>query len=219
MPITSKTELCNLALAELGARRITSYESDTTVEANACRLQLDHVIATLLERHQWDFATKSTNLSALPNVPSAKWTNAWQFPTDFVRLIEVSSGSHLNSVQNFAIEGRTLMTLGGGDTLPISYVSSAVPINYWPALFVDAVIYKLAARIAGDVTQNPALADAAIQKLEQLALPAAVTSDARQTLSGENFGPQHIAAQSPLVAARFRCHGLAPYYPEPAEPS
>ena len=44
MPLSSKTDICNLALAELGARRITSYDADTTVEANACRLHLDHVI-------------------------------------------------------------------------------------------------------------------------------------------------------------------------------
>lgn len=211
--MNSKTDLCNLALAELGARRITSYESETTVEAKACRLHLDHIIDTLLERHQWNHATKSIALSKLATVPNPEWTAAYQIPGDFIRLIRISTGSSFNSLQNFSLEGRNILTTGTASTLPILYVSNNVPVPQWPPLFVDSVVYKLAAKIAGDVTQNPALADSALNKLESLALPVAQTADARQTLSGENFGPTHIAAQSPLVAARFRTGGLAPYLP------
>lgn len=211
--MNSKTDLCNLALAELGARRITSYESETTVEAKACRLHLDHIIDTLLERHQWNHATKSIALSKLATVPNPEWAAAYQIPADFVRLIRISTGSSLNSLQNFAIEGRHILTATTDSTLPILYVANNTPVPHWPPLFVDAVVYKLAAKIAGDVTQNPTLADSALNKLESLALPVAQTSDARQTLSGENFGPAHIAAQSPLVAARYRTGGRAPYIP------
>jgi hypothetical protein len=216
MPLTSKTDICNLALAELGARRITSYESDTTVEAKACRLHLDHVIDTLLERHQWNHATKHDTLSKLSTVPNPEWTEAYQLPSDFIRLIRVSVGSSLNSLQNFALEGRNILTIGEGDTLPIVYVSNDIPVAQWSPLFIDAVVYKLAAKIAGDVTQNPSLADGALNKLESLALPVAQTADARQTLSGENFGPAHMAAQSPLVRARYNTGGIASYAPTPA---
>lgn len=203
MSINSKTDLCNLALAELGARRITSYDSDATVEAKACRLHLDHVTDTLLERHQWDFATSHAQLSALATLPNPEWDAAYQLPSDFIRFIRVSSGYAETPVQDFAIHGRNILVKGTAATLPIVYISNASPIIYWPPLFIDAVIYKLAARIAGDVTQNPSLADSAIQKLESLALPHAQTSDSRQSLSGENFGPHHIAAQSPLVQTRL----------------
>jgi len=215
MPLTSKTDICNLALAELGARRISSYESDTTVEAKACRLHLDHVIDTLLERHQWNHATKAANLSKLLTVPNAEWTEAYQLPGDFIRLIRVSVGTALNSLQNFALEGRNILTIGSGDTLPILYVSNDIPVAQWSPLFIDAVVYKLAAKIAGDVTQNPSLADSALNKLESLALPVAQTADARQTLSGENFTPAHMASQSSLVAARFNTGGIASYAPTP----
>lgn len=216
MPLTSKTDLCNLALAELGARRITSYESDTSVEAKACRLHLDHVIDTLLERHQWNHATKSVSLSKLLTVPNPEWSEAYQLPGDFIRLIRVSIGNSLNSLQNFALEGRNILTLGEGDTLPIVYVSNDIPVAQWSPLFIDAVVYKLAAKIAGDVTQNPALATDALNKLESLALPVAQTADSRQTLSGENFGPAHMASQSALVNARFNTGGVNKYAPTPA---
>ena len=208
--INSKTDLSNLALAELGARRITSYESDTTVEAKACRLHLDHVINTLLERHQWDFATTHAQLSALANVPNPEWGSAYQLPIDCVRFIRVSSGYHITPVQDFAIQGRTIHANGTAATLPIVYVSNAKPVPHWPSLFIDAVAYKLAARIAGDVTQNPALASDALQKLESLALPHAQTSDARQGLSGENYGPLNMSSTSPLVIARLS--GSRPFW-------
>jgi hypothetical protein len=216
MPLTSKTALCNLALAELGARRITSYESTTTVEANACRLHLDHIIDTLLERHQWDFATKRASLSPVIDVPAdGEWSNVWQLPGDFVRLIRISSGNPRSPGISFAKEGDHLLTTGGDDTLPIVYVCNTMPITRWSPLFIDAVVYKLAARIAGDVTQNPALADAALSKLESLAMPQAVTADARQSLSGENYDPRHASAQSFLVASRFARSGVPQQLPLP----
>ncbi len=213
MPLTSKTDICNLALAELGARRITSYDADTTVEANACRLHLDHVVDTLLERHQWSFATARRTLPALAATPTSEWTKYWQLPGDCVRLIRISTGDTENPVRDFAIEGRRILTRGGGDSLLIVYVTNARTVPEWIPLFSDAVVYKLAARIAGDVTQNPALADGCLQKLESLALPAAQTADARESLSGENFGARHLASMSGLVAARYRSDGRPPYTP------
>lgn len=213
MPLTSKTDVCNLALAELGARRISSYDSDTTVEAHACRLHLDHVVDTLLERHQWNFATTRATLAKLAAPGDAEWAETWQLPTDCVRLIRITTGDTQNPLRDYAIEGRHLLTRGAGSGLRIVYVSNARPVGQWIPLFTDAVVHKLAARICGDVTQNPALADGCLQKLESLALPAAQTADARETLSGENFGPRHLASMSALVGARFRADGRPPYVP------
>lgn len=213
MAITSKTDVCNLALAELGARRISSYDADTTVEANACRLHLDHVVDTLLERHQWNFATARATLAKLAVPGDSEWGETWQLPTDCVRLIRITTGDTQNPLRDFAVEGRRLLTRGVGEALRIVYVSNSRPVAQWIPLFTDAVIYKLAARISGDVTQNPHLGEACLQKLEALALPAAQTADARETLSGENFGPRHLASMSALVAARFRADGRPPYVP------
>ncbi len=214
--LSSKTDICNLALAKLGARRISSYEADSTVEAKACRLQLDHVIGTLLERHQWNFATVRASLPRLASAPEdGEWTEVWQLPGDCVRLIRISSGDVVNPLRSYAMEGRRLLTRGGGDAalLPVVYITDARPVTEWSPLFTDAVVYRLAAEIAGDVTQNPTLADTCLRKLESLALPAAQTADARQALSGENFGAREMAGISGLVAARFRADGRPPHTP------
>lgn len=214
MAITSTTQLANLALSELGARRIASLDSDTSTEAESCNLHFEHCRDSLLRRHQWSFATERVALSELSDVPIKEWAAAWQLPTDCVRLIRVVSAANDAAIptNSFTIEGRKLLTTDD-DAKTIVYISNAVPIGEWDALFVEAMTYALAARIANDVTQNPGAAQAATQKLEALALPTAQTADAREVLSGENYGPRHAAARSQLVQARYRNDGRAAYSP------
>ncbi len=213
--ITTITQVCNLALSRLGARRLASYESDATVEANACRQQFDLVRDTLLRRHQWDFATDSKALSKLAETPLSEYAAAWQLPGDFVRLIRLSSGDPVNPIMNFTRRGRKLLTAEDFDALELIYVSNGVPIADWDSLFIDAMTCKLAAEIAADVAHNPTLATEAMQRLESLALPAAQTADARECNSGENFGTAAMVSQSQLVRARFG--RTAQNYPMPLE--
>lgn len=214
MAITSTTQLANLALSEIGARRIDNLDSDTTTEAKSCNLHFNHCRDSLLRRHQWSFATTRAALSQLTADPIKEWSAAWQLPTDCVRLIRVVSSANDAAIPTnlFTIEGRKLLTVDD-DAKTIVYISNAVPIGEWDALFVEAMTYALAARIANDVTQNPAAAQAATQKLEALALPTAQTADAREVLSGENFGPRHLIGRSGLVQARYRANGRTPYSP------
>ena len=141
-----------------------------------------------------------------------EWDAAWTLPTDMVRLIRIISGDVCNPVRSFAIEGRHLLT-GLLTEVSIAYVSNAVAVSDWDSLFVDAVTYKLAAAICQDVAQNPTLQASCLQKLESLALPAAQTADAREVLSGENFGPRELASQSGLVRSRFLSYARPPYVP------
>lgn len=219
MSITTKTDIANLALSELGARRITDYAALTTTESRATALHLDQVANALLRSHQWNFATARATLAAAMAgtppaavTPPAEWGAVWALPADLVRLIRVSSGDADQPVRDFAMEGRRLLTVDA--TAPeIVYVTNGAAVSEWDALFVEAMKFALAAAIAPDVTQNPALQAACLQKLESLALPKAQTADAREVASGENFGPRQLAARSGLVAARFASTGRPPYIP------
>lgn len=208
---TTKTDIANMALAEIGARRISDYTSDATVESRACHLHLDHVVDTLLRRHQWNFATARVALTAAA-APACEWEAAWTLPSDLVRLIRVVSGDVDNPIRQFAIEGRLLLTYACA-ALHLVYVSNAAAVASWDSLFVDAVVYKLASVIASDVAKSPTAQQACIQKLESLALPAAQTADAREVLSGENFGPRQLASMSALVRSRFAYGARPPFVP------
>lgn len=211
MPV-SATEVCNMALAQLAARRINSLETDESEEAKACRLWYAHTIETLLQRHQWSFATARKTLSRDSSDPVTEWATSWTLPSDCVRLIRIVGWDTNNPIRDFAIESRQLL-VNGADAVNIVYVSNAKPVPYWPALFVDAVAYKLASNICAAINKSIELGNAMLERLEKLALPAAQTADARESLSGENFGPRALASMSALVNARFRADGRPPYTP------
>lgn len=213
MPV-SPTEICNMALARIAAERINSIDSDESTEAKACRQWYHHSVDTLLERFQWNFATVRKALSRNAVNPATEWESSWRLPGDLVRLIRVVGGDPVLPVRDFAIEGRDLL-LNGAQTVNIVYVTNAKPVYEWPALFVDAVVYQLASNITADINKSVGLADSMLQKLGQLALPAARTADAQQVLSSENWGPRQMAARSPLVAARFRGNSGIPLIPPP----
>jgi hypothetical protein len=136
MSTTTTTQICNLALSRLGARRISSYEADTTTEATSCRLHFEPVRDGLLRRHQWDFAKAISMLSKLPEPVSVRYEAAWQLPGDCVRVIRLQAGRR--EVTDFTRHGRLLLA-ADFEALELEYISSAVPIVEWDSLFVDAL--------------------------------------------------------------------------------
>lgn len=212
--IDTVTEVCNAALGEIGAKLIPSYELGTSLEARTCQRSYDLTLHSLLRRHQWAFATVREKLLLDPIQPDSEWAARYLLPTGMVRLIKIVSGQ-FTALTDFSIEGNYILTQTAFPELPIVYVSSAVPVSLWDPLFLTAVKYQLAANLAPTLAKSQTLAQSCTAKLEQLALPAAQTADARESLSGENFGPMHMLANSVLVNSRFAAGGGVSYRPDP----
>lgn len=204
--ITTETDVANIALAEIGGRQLTDLETDTSEEAKTCRQWFALIRDGLLSAYQWNFATTRADLTAATD-PDTEWTSAWTLPDDHVRLIRIVGLNVDNPLREFALEGNTLLVNGldsATDTLSIVYVSNAVAVTDWDALFIEALVYKLAAKIAPRIAQNDSLATNLLTKFQQLALPAATNKDAREVASGEGMSPQRLISQSPLCQARYR---------------
>ena len=199
---TSTTQIANLALSRVGAMQIASLDTSTSEEARQCRLHFDQKRDQLLRQHQWSFATDRATLSALDAAPITEWAAAWQLPSDLVRLIRISGANRLQPIEDYAIEGRLLLTNEEGP-VNIVYVTSAAPVTEWDSLYVDALVCLLAAELAGSIAQSPPMKAELLQEFARLSLPAAVTADARESLSGENHGFRQISARSALLGARF----------------
>jgi hypothetical protein len=69
----TRTDLANIALSHLGARRLTDLDTDTSVEARSALLHFDLTFRSLLRRHQWNFGTKRLKLedTTIPAVPAS----------------------------------------------------------------------------------------------------------------------------------------------------
>ena len=198
----TETEICNLALSEIGAKLVSNYEEDSTEEARACRLHFRQTRDALLRRHQWNFAQVRADLSELTDAPVSDWDSAWQIPADCVRVISLPSDSPYKPHQEFAVEGRSIL-VRGLDEVTLLYISSAVPVTSWDPLFVDALALSLAVKLAKSLAHDVAMAQAAAASLAQLALPAAFTADARETQSNENHGPAWRRAKSSVIGSRY----------------
>lgn len=85
--MTSAVDVCNNALANIGARASISSLTEDSPEARACNLQYLTVLGTLLRSAPWNFARKTITLSllkALPGTPentTTPTTTTWQ--TDY----------------------------------------------------------------------------------------------------------------------------------------
>lgn len=80
--MTSKTDVCNNALAAIGTRSSISDINENSAEAAACRLQYDSTLRQLLRAAHWSFAGRAANLAllkAMPGTPenTAAWDGVW----------------------------------------------------------------------------------------------------------------------------------------------
>lgn len=82
----SKTQVCNMALAHVGvAATISDVDTETSTEAENCRLFYDHCRDVLLQAKPWGFATEQVTLSKLTGTPPSGWAYWYMYPNFCVR--------------------------------------------------------------------------------------------------------------------------------------
>jgi hypothetical protein len=181
------TEIANLALSHIGARRLTELDTDTTVEAQTCRLHYTRVRDALLRRMPWNFATKRVAV-VYSAAPISDWVSSWTLPADCVRVLRVSLDDTIANERDFTVEGRKLLTNHASNaTVEIVYISNTAATTDYDALFFDSFSYLLAAAIALDITDNAGLADSCLAKYKALGLEDAIMADAKESFAGLHY--------------------------------
>jgi len=193
---SSETDICNLALAELGVSPVMSI-NDPSNEAIACKQFYAQTLDEALRSHPWNFATKREELSRLPQTPLFDWNYQYQLPSDFIRLRKLNATTAWMPAAFYAVEGRKLLT--NWDTARIRYIARTTDANLFDPLFVEALSVKLAAKIAAPLTGSREKGTELIAKYEQIIAPLAARVDA-----GEDRPRKRMPYQdSDLVKARF----------------
>lgn len=145
--MSSKTEICNIALGLLGAERIGSITEGSN-ESLACQNNWDVSRDATLAAMHWSFARKRLELSQLATTPDFGWDYQYPLPSDFIEPIVVNEGSE----PKWVIEGNYLLT--NEDEVELVYIARITETSLYSALFVDALATRLAADIAPAVTRN-----------------------------------------------------------------
>ena len=186
--MASEIDICNLALAHLGDTATIASLSPPEGSAQAEHCARFYPVArdTLLESHNWKFATRRATL-ALLDADAFNWTYAYAEPAGALRVVSILPGTAMSTD-----EGEQFETMGDdeGNALVLTDLEDATALytvrvtdtTKFSPLFVDALSRLLAAYLAGPVIKGDlgkAEAKAQMQHF-RLALNLAITSDANQ---------------------------------------
>jgi hypothetical protein len=194
------TQLCNLALAEIGDSYSITDINETSNQAAVCRLFFAPTRDALLRSHQWNFARTLADLSALSDDPIFGWDYQFSLPSDFIRLVEFNGLDSWTTEDDFQIANGPsggLILLTDEDEASITYIKRVTDANLFDPLFVEAFTLRLAARICTKLTKDDAIRD----RLRKDAMEA--MGRARQTDANESR-PRRIGQWHDSDLARSR---------------
>lgn len=185
--MSSIVAICNLALSNLGKANIQSIE-DTEPEARACRQFYDLSRDLLLQVYPWRFAQKIAAMGELTNDRPGEWGRCYTRPTDCLKILDVlpqSSTVPLLDIPPAGPMGFPYEVSGSRIycALPaarLSYIARITdPTRYTP-LFIDALGWHLAVRLAMPLTRDPKQRETAYQ-MAMAMQSAAQIADANET--------------------------------------
>lgn len=187
--MVSVVSICNLALSNLGKDTINSL-SEATAEARACSQFYEHVRDTLLQAYPWRFAGKTRSLAEVTNDRPGDWLYAYDRPNDCLKVQWVRP--------QYSADAAVPKALYPGDEISYPYdvdggiiycdLTPAIlrytfrqtdPTKFSP-LFVEALSWHLAVRLAMPLTRDPKIRADAFQ-LAQRTQGAAEMADANET--------------------------------------
>lgn len=154
--MASPIDICNLALYRIGCRRRIESLDEASVEAQACRQFYGLMRDAVLEECAWPFATKRAAL-ALTGTPPEEWEYSYLYPTDCVYVQGIVDGARtrlpVDSIP-FTVEqddAGTLLIYTDQEDAVLVYNTRVEDSGKFPALFVDALGWRLASELSGAI--------------------------------------------------------------------
>lgn len=157
--MSSPTIISQMALGLIGSSKpISSFESDSSKEAQACRLFYPVVIDEMLRDFVWPFAVKFAVLSLVSSNPTIEYQYAYRYPQDCLDFHRILSGLRNDTRQSrihyrFGADDQGKLIYTDRQNAECEYASKAGrQPNRWDADFQMAAAYRLASYIAPMVT-------------------------------------------------------------------
>lgn len=167
--MSSVVDICNIALSHLGdTASVTSIDPpEGSAQAEHCARFYPIARDSLLEMHDWKFASKRALLAELTSETDA-WEYAYAMPADALRIIAVTApdadddnaSSRLlgaYSPQPYAIEALStgaLVIYTDQEDAAVRYTAYVTDSGKLPPLFVMALALHLASMLAGPILKG-----------------------------------------------------------------
>lgn len=172
--MANKLTIWNRALAKLGERRVTSLTEDSP-NSRKLSATYDEDRRSLLAMHAWKFATKEGNLAQNVSGPLKGYSNSFELPNDFIKLVSLNNiyPSDRNT-PFFKILGDKIHT--DETEAKISYVYDLENEGLFSPLFVEALSSFMAWNLSFSVSSANS---EALSNRFQLELGRAKVADAQ----------------------------------------
>ena len=142
----SETDICNLALAELNADTILDLTEDNKA-GRLCNRFYAPTRDMVLAAHPWNFAIRRAELAIVSTEdPAYEFENAFQKPSGCIRVIDT------NQLDSELWRAEKDMILSNSATFKIRYIFQETDTAKFSQMFIDALTYRMASRLAYPLT-------------------------------------------------------------------
>lgn len=203
-----KQDIAILALGHLGvSHNITDFDTDNSNQAKIVRRHFRMSLDTVLEMHEWGFATQFGALPLVEEGPVAAYRFAYSLPTDCLVLRMIAMEGNFPTVKLYETEKQKFREVFNGvgeriiyTNIPLAHGEFTTQLSEdfaFPTHFARGVSHQLALDIAPSlITNNFPKVKQALMTTASNEVSKAIAADlGRQTLQEDS--------PSPFFAARL----------------
>jgi hypothetical protein len=156
MPTTSEVDICNQALDLIKAPNISSL-TESSEAARKCNRHYAKCRDTLLEEYPWNFAIQRATFSEDTEEPLFEYEHQYVIPSDCLRILSI-----YNYTGPWRREGQRLLVdidSSSSDSCYVRYIKKVTDVSDFDPMFVEALVYRLAAKLAIAIRNDEDLAE------------------------------------------------------------
>lgn len=189
--MTSKIEICNLALAKVGSDSFITSIDDGTKSARHLKIFYEPSRDSLLRSHLWRFARKRAVLA--PDATQPFFDGGYYFtpPVDCLRVIGTDL-DYASSYGRWHVEGNKI--IADTDVLNLVYLYRVEDETLFDPIFVEAFATKLAHDMAMPLSQSSVTKQVMKDEMREVIIRAAhagATEQDSSTFISEVFIKNH----------------------------
>ena len=151
----SEVQICNMALTELGAGKISDLLTDNNEKAVLCRIFYEPTVDEVLRSHEWNSAIWYQSLAEVASTDDNylltdynEWSYQFQLPTDpfCLRPLEIPDYPKYDYE---IVSGYLITNL---ETVVLKYIRRLTDPTMFDPVLVKAIAYRLASEMAVKIT-------------------------------------------------------------------
>lgn len=202
---TTSVQICNLALARIGAAPISSIDSPTTSIEEFLSVQYHQTRQAALREYVFAFARRLAILPTTDDIePAFGYSSAYHKPAGFIRFLGLGDTSFKNGDVPANLvrlsEVYIFTDYGDDDGLKADFIFDNDNVGQWDPLFKEVVVLRLAKALAPKYAVGKTSLRAEIKEDLKMAEMAAAAASGQES-------PPRVVQRSDILAVRKRGMG------------